>query len=515
MLEETANKSDSELLIEWYEDSLNLILPKNRKQSYEPLETPARNWKSCLGVLNLTSKGEVLWSYGDTRSCHAYMAENNIQFDNHDAVKVETFNDGLIIRSIRADIIRLVYIDHQSTMALLQDVVPNIELTNAELHLLMQILSGFTLKDAAKADHVSYETKRSQFKSLASRTGFRTQSEVIRMSLMALNAQVLDSVDSAHTGQIEESKGVQEFFDLYYPKIFRYHRISINPEHTLRVIDAGPITGKPIIFAHSQTLPPPNQFNTDWLSENNIRLLIPLREGFLQRIQVERSNTEHLERGATDLEDTINMFCGGVAKVVANSCGTAYAIEIAKRNPELFESLTITTLPYLGKYASGPIDNVVSGFKNLALKSKLILDKTYTRYVKKMSTAKGMLEVLSSAYKQSPSDMKIFSEIIHDPIGHSWMYESYRLSQQSVTNDIILGGTNIWEGTQKLKVPNLCIHGVTDPINSISDARKIQSQIANSEFVELPDEGQSFFRTRFKDIICFSHQDWLKSASSD
>ncbi|MEE9315072.1 MAG: alpha/beta hydrolase [Rhizobiaceae bacterium] len=515
MLQENIHNEDKDLLKAWYQDSLSLM--KNGEQSL-PLElanVPTKNWKNCLGVLNLTNKGEELWSYGDTRACHAFLAETEILNHEHDTVKVEIFDDGLIMLSGRKNSIRIVHIDHQSTLTLLQDVVPDIELSKAELRLLIQILSGQSLRDAAQSDGVSYETKRSQFKSLASRTGFRTQSEVIRMSLMALNAQVLDSVENAHEQTVETAHGAQEFVDLYYPKTFRFHRISITTDRTLRVIETGPLTGKPVVYVHSQTLPPPDQFSSDWLEENNIRLIIPLREGFLHSHQNQREISEHLKRGASDLADTIIMFCGGKARVIACSCGAAYAVHLAKNQPELFESLTVSTAPYLGNYNSTPIKSIVRGFKNLALKSNLILEKTYSRYVSKMSTPAGMIEVLSTAYKNSPSDMKLFNAIVSDPLGHSWMYESYRLSQQSVTNDILLGSLDVWNGSDKIELPILFIHGATDPINAIEDARHVQQKFANSEFIELLNEGQSFFRNRFKEIISLNLQDWKDLTARD
>lgn len=508
----TKDRDDKVFRDSWYKESLSLINTGDTAIKKRAADIPEDKWKPCLGILNLNMNGEELWSYGDTGTCQSFVSKTSLADFPSDKVSVEIYRDSLIVLSTVRETIRLVSIDHSSVMEILRDVVPDIDLSNAELRLLLQILSGNSLKEAAEKDNVSYETKRSQFKSLSLRTGFRTQSEVIRNSLLALNAHVLDSVGSTHIDEAQEAaketNDEQAFLNLYYPDIFRFHKISIAAGRVLRVAETGPLSGTPIVFAHSQTLPHPNQLHCEWLKEQNVRLIIPLRDGFLGGRQSAKSTSQHLESGAVDLADAIEFFCGGKAKIVAQSTGVAYAINLAKSRPELISELMLCASAYLGKYDNRLIDGVVKGFMNLAARSNLLLEQIYDRYLGKMSTKDGLRDVLHSAYKNSPNDMEIFNSILSSSLGHSWMSESYRLSRWSVINDVLLGSHNVWADTGNISVPVLFLHGATDPVNAAVDANQIQKRFANSRFVQLPDEGQSLFLNRFEDIITKSSSDW-------
>ena len=503
--------SEDTLLESWYIDSLSLMSTEDKNVHINKTTIPPENWGAYLGILTLNKSGDELWSNGNVQPCHTFLKLNEAVLTEETGVKVLVFGDGLMMVAVTRDTIKLIHIDHKTTINLLQGVVPDIELSNAELRLLMQILCGQTLRDAAETDNVSYETKRSQFKSLASRTGFKTQSEVIRMSLMALNAHVLDSISHPPAHKPNEINSEQDFLNLFYPGIFRFHKISISAGRTLRVADAGPINGIPVVFAHSQTLPPSNQFQSDWLVKNNIRLLIPFREGFLNKENSTTSIYDHLKHSASELNDTISLFCGGPAHVISNSCGAAYVMELARTNPTVIKRITFSAAAYLGEYNNGLVGSLVSGFKNLANRSSLLLEKIYSRYIRKMSTPVGLRSILRSAYKDSPRDMEIFDSILLHPLGHLWMLESYRLSQTSVTNDVVLSKLDIWKGAANIQLPTVFIHGKSDPINSVKSARKVCQLFNQSEFIELPDDGQSLFLNRFEELVTKGAKDWEES----
>lgn len=510
---EKTDSDDSGSPTFWYEESLSLINPGTTVAKKGASNLPEQTWKPSLGILNLTMGGDEIWSYGNTAICRTYIAKERLSDFASDAVSVEIFQDGLIVLSIVRDVIRLIWIDHASAMEILRDVVPNIELPNAELRLLMQILSGVSLKEAAGQDGVSYETKRSQFKSLAARTGFRTQSEVIRQSLLALSMHVLDSVGIAGTNNLERPDEARAFLDLYYPDIFRFHKILASSGRVLRIAEAGPVTGMPVVFAHSQTLPHPGQFTPDWLERHQVRLIIPLRDGFLANRAQAQPVMEHLEGGAADMAEVIELVCGGRAKIVAQSTGTAYAVELARTRPELIEQMVLCASAYLGKYDNRVVGSVVRGFMNIAARSNLVLDQIYDRYVGRMSTPDGLRAVLGSAYKKSARDVEIFDAIMAGPLGHSWMLESYRLSRWSVINDVLMGSQDVWHDVDTITVPVLFLHGATDPVNAANDAREIQMRFANADFVELENEGQSLFLNRFEDIITRSADGWRADAA--
>lgn len=495
-----------------YKDGLGLIKFNANASNKQTQKTSDQTWDASLGIITLDENGKQLWTHGNVLSCNNFIKQNpEIDFSKN-SISVELFCDDLIIISSLNDSYRLISIDPASARDMLRDVFPDFELSNAELRVLLQLLSGLTLKEAAKNDGVSYETKRTQFKSLSMRTGFNSQGEVIRNTLLVLNAHILQGVSQSQEHRSESVDIEQKFLDRYYNSIFRYHKISTHTGRVIRVLETGPVSGKPVVFAHSQTLPPPSQFRrqfgADWLSQNDIRLFIPLRDGMLEEKTYTNSTHDHVTNSTADLVSTIEIFCGGKAKVVAQSSGVAYSVNLAKARPDLISKLTLSASAYLGQYENTLVEKFVKSFFNIAVHNHFILEQVYSKYLNKMGTKNGLLSILQSAYKKSAKDMEVFNFIVSTDQGYSWMRESYELSKYSVINDVLLGSQNVWEGAEKIKTEVMFLHGKNDPINSANNARMIQKRFANSGFVLLVDEGQSLFLNRFSDIVSKSLQEW-------
>ncbi len=491
----------SEKLKAWYTDSLSLLTPTTAKANIAELQIASLKHQHHLGIMIASPNGDSLWSSGNCDACKAFIANKGVGEIAQAGILVEQFHDGLIIASGTNEIFYVIYFDGESLPGILQASVPGIRLSNSELHLLMQILCGLSLRGASEADKVAYETKRSQFKSLAARTGFRTQTEVVRSTLLALTCNVLESASNFTPTTPDQHNESEAFLNRYYPGIFRTCRITTGEGESLWVAETGPLTGTPVVWLHSQTLPTPGQFLTDWTSQKNIRLIIPFREGFLGAVKKPFTPQKHLRHCTLDIVQTIDIFCGGRAHVVANSTGSPYAVSLAADYPDRVERLTFCASAYVGSYANQPVRRLTRGVKNLFLTNEFLIEKMFERYLLKMSNPTGLLEILKSAYQNSPRDMEIFTELISSPIGHSWIYESYRMSRHSVVMDIAMSSNDVWQHAHKISCPVLFVHGRSDPINSVVDARKVSDLITNSQFVEIEEEGQSLFISRLAEII--------------
>lgn len=467
----------------------------------------AASGTNAIGVLTCTVEGIEIGAHGNVEACQKFIREVDLYDLVERAPNAEIFDDGLIVVSKSNEAIRLLHLNRSTILNTLGAIAPDTELSSAEYHLLMQILSGDTLKEASVKDQVAYETKRSQFKSLSARIGLRTQSEVIRVFLLGLSVYVPENLEKRPQPEPVAQKPDHDFLNLYYPDVFRIHKITTGANRVLRVIETGPIDGTPVIFLHSQTLPQPSQFAGGWLHENNIRLIIPLRPGLLDEQSDLKGLHKHLEASTRELVDTIRFFCGEKARLVAQSTGAAYAINLCRLHPKCVSHLTFSGAAYLGKHDNKSIESLVWGLKEVAARSSFLAGKVYNNHLRKMRTKTGFQTIIDSAYGNSPSDMKIFDDIFTSPLGHSWMYESYKLSGNSVINDVIMPSLDVWKGAEQVNIPTLFLHGKSDPVNVIEDARKISSRFKNSKFIEYPDEGQSLFLSKFEDIITIGHKE--------
>ncbi|WP_306151513.1 hypothetical protein [Roseovarius sp. MMSF_3281] len=73
---------------------------------------------------------------------------------------------------------RVIIVSDNALRELMDEHIVGVGLSPAELRLLKQVLGGRTLHQAADTDDVSYETKRSQYKSLARKLGAHSQVEL-------------------------------------------------------------------------------------------------------------------------------------------------------------------------------------------------------------------------------------------------------------------------------------------------------------------------------------------------
>lgn len=504
------NAPDIELsrLNTWYQDSLALIRSDNsKKQGHFSFDSAVGN--TGFGILVLEKNAEV-HAEGDAEMCRQHLRElDHAKLLQH-GITVQTKDGCFFLVSSLNNNIRVVSVNRNRCSRLLSEMFPEVRISEAEFRVLEQLVCGATLREAAREDDVSYETKRAQFKALSAKTGFGNQSDAVRIFLAAILSHTLPRPAVKPVNPNQSRSAGKSFLELYYPETFRFHEVSMKNGRILRVADAGPPGGKPVVFAHSQTLPKPDQIQTEWLEKSNTRLLVPLRCGFLDLISNPPGVKDHLETSAREIVDTIQLFCGSPVRLVAQSTGSPYALRATWQAPELVRELVIAAAAHLGKYNDGKINTFVEAIRKLAMKSDIILDKTYEQYQKRMSTVEGFAKLLRTTYRNSKPDQEVFSEILSSPLTYSWLFESYRLSRWSIMRDIAAGNMDVWSGADKIKRPVVFVHGSHDPINPPDAARRIRKAVPDSSFVELPDHGQSLFLSLFKELVTFEGGKWHK-----
>jgi len=165
-----------------------------------------------------------------------------------------------------------------------------IELTPKEVRLTAQLLIGLNLQSAAKADNVSVETKRSQIKSVISKLNVERQIDLVRILLPELS--LLADVNSWDS---EGQRLFNQYANRYLPDDVRCNRILDKSGKTVRIIDYGPVRGKPVIILHSMIFPDITNQDVEFALKNNLRLIWPIRPGILESTPAPKS-VEHYSR---------------------------------------------------------------------------------------------------------------------------------------------------------------------------------------------------------------------------
>ena len=89
-------------------------------------------------------------------------------------------NDAVILNfqeTVDSDSGFLLVVTFSDFSNLIDEIFPDCRLTQSEVRVILLLLCGYTIREAADLDSVSYETKRSQLKSISVKTGFSRQAD--------------------------------------------------------------------------------------------------------------------------------------------------------------------------------------------------------------------------------------------------------------------------------------------------------------------------------------------------
>lgn len=453
---------------------------------------------NALSSVVLSASGQEVSFHGYPDACRRFAKTLTSEAGEFG---VELADDGLIFAAPAIGGMHVIHVAASEIDAIIGVIAPGSRISKAERRLLLQILSGRPMRDAAAEDKVSYETKRTHLKSLTAKLAVDSQLELSRKFFATAMARLFNIMARQEAREREATGHARAFLDFYYGGLLRLNEIQGTDRRRVRLVEAGPQSGRPVLFLHSQTLPPLSAIAGGWLETKGIRLVMPLRRGFLDPDAKRLAPADHVETHVAELRATIEHFGGAPVPVKANSTGVIYALALARKHAPLVDSVTIAAAAFIGDYQAQIVTRFVSGLRRLMVRSDFLTDQLLERYVARMSTPDGLRRMLTNAYRECARDIEIFSALLDSPLGHSWMYENYRLSRNSVAADIAAGVPQIWDGIGEMNVPFTFVHGALDPINSVSNARRISEAARHARFKELSGEGQSLFLSRLDTIV--------------
>jgi len=386
--------------------------------------------------------------------------------------------------------IKGICIDEAVFCNLLEVFNSNSSLTKSEKRVVFQIICGDNLNQSSSVDGVSVETKRSQFKVATKKLDCSGQTDVIRLILGQLMHLVAISSSSYFD---RKSNRLPE----HYAKKYFSHDISLSYKHlsngnTIRVFECGPIDGRPLVLIHGMLYPILLATCKKYLMDNSIRLIMPLRYGFLENYSIfELYERDHLLRNSIrDITLFIKESFSKPVAIMGQSLGSPIAIRLAIESPHLFSQLICATVN------QGKAHEKSSSFNK----------KFYTG-LNKVIKVPGVLRLITWQFKvhytkienAKPFLKKIFgetnkgSELLDLKIGgqpaYHWFVDSYKHSVVGISEDFSFAMSECNYELSEVKIPIIFIQGEDDLLYPVEALKEFSDGNESSEIFYINEGG--------------------------
>ncbi|MEM1161538.1 MAG: alpha/beta hydrolase [Pseudomonadota bacterium] len=345
-------------------------------------------------------------------------------------------------------------------------------LTQAEKRVCFQFLSGKNLRDAAEADNVSVETKRIQIKAAIGKLECTGQADLARLLVGQLVHLVYMSEGESNFLHLAES-----FAAAHFPQDVRISVQRLRNGRLLRFFEAGPAGGTPVLMVHGFMFPFAPINAPRHLEEHNIRLMIPIRAGYLD----ERSGTNlyrdenAVEQSIADLIQYVEDCWKGPITVMGEMIGNPVAVLLAARRPDLVNRLIIYCIN------TAPGDTVSQTFSQRfhgGLRSLIARPSMFRFLSWQFRTFNKSVKTMRTSTMRIVGDCKADQDALEGRVGagpvYKWMLDLLRDSPVGIADDFHAVVSEKWvEALPALTIPVDFIHGSDCAMTSLDEARSL------------------------------------------
>ena len=213
-------------------------------------------------------------------------------------------------------------------------------ISKAEKHLIFQLSAGMSLRSAADVDGLKIETKRTQLKSICSKLQCSGQNDLLRHILgQFVYFFSLTNVENTR------SASLSNFVDKFLFPDTRIVEQRLSNNRIMRVLERGPTNGKPVLIIHGMLWPLRFMGPAKLLKEKNIRMIVPIRSGYIEEKAYETSGNERglVEQSIQDIALYQQECLDSKMTILGMSYGGAIALKYASQFPHLISKLFVVS----------------------------------------------------------------------------------------------------------------------------------------------------------------------------
>ncbi len=403
---------------------------------------------------------------------------------------------------------RIIAIPDRHILRALRDIIAPESVTGSELRLLKHLICGRSLAEAARADGVSHETRRSQYKSLSRKLAARSQNELANRVLTRLLADdngaappPVDGADDDFIALMREFIPAARCFQLTSAGGVRH-----------RFVDIGPVSGRPVALVHAQILSDARPADIALLEERDVRLIVPLRNGAMSRAARRLGVAAHLDHACEGIDLVRTHFAGDRLDIMACISGCAYGAEYARRNPDHVRSLVFIGACVRPATSRNVAGRLRSGLFSLAAVNWGLFSSALAFYGRRIRQPETFRRLMYEHYRPCPADLAIVEAEYASGHGGERGRKLFSSSMESMTHDFHHQMAPRWDRLPAGRFPVAFIHGGRDFIHSIGDVRALARSLGGLPVMEIEGAGQLLYHQHFP-FVLDAWSDFLQRAA--
>ena len=363
--------------------------------------------------------------------------------------------------------------------------------TRAEIRIVMQVLAGNSLKHAAEQDFVSYETKKTQLRSVFQKTEINHQRDLSMMLISHLTIDI--AANWSRRTALKAGTPDDVFFDYADRYLGKYARASVIKESNqhFRILELGDLTGTPIIFIHHLGLFHFHENDVSLLRDKGIRLICPLRSGALGPQDEYLTDEQNLAHALKGINVALSLIAENDAPLVSLQSGCHYAVQFAYRYPDNVSKLLMLGASPISTNDAGSLSVFMRGLQTLALKHHLTLKATIAFLNKRVNNKSQLKKVMLDVYKHGSADTLEIENLFSDEGQVAAMQCRLKNSVMSIAQDLRFRALTDWSQFQGIpvRIPAYFIHGAADKLAPIESLTPLIALRCNTQLLSIENAG--------------------------
>lgn len=389
---------------------------------------------------------------------------------------------------------KLMLFSIQYVTRLLEKLFPNASITASEKRILLQTLSGYSLREAAEQDQVSYETKKTQLKAIYRKTHLNKQQVLSNFLIAHLTLE--HAADQSRTLTDTESDSMFfHYVDNYMGPYVRASVVQESPERRFRVIELGDPAGTPVVCVHHLGVINFSEQEIDDFRRNGLRLICPLRYGALGPSDKKLSSVDYLEHALAGIDLAVSL-TGSVRPVVLSLLsGCMYALKYCKKYPGKTDKLIMFSANYRPPVDVKSVSTVKENLHGLAVAYENTLEKTVTTMLQSVPRAASLRQVMLETHNHGAADVQTIDELFSDEDQVSAMQHRLSNSPLSIVEDLKTQAARDWSPLDQVaRVTKIhFIHGSDDNLIPVENVSELVSSNANMDLHVVEGAGNWIF----------------------
>lgn len=391
----------------------------------------------------------------------------------------------------RSDARFLAYLEPRKVSELLHETIGGEPLTDSETATLVLVARGMSIREIAAIHGTTYETRRSQLKSIQRKLAIGSSKELVYQVNSQIGRRMFaDLFEIMRRNQVNQSDRADlRLIDRHYGPTARVLECSGREQDRLVALEIGPAQGTPVLVFHSIIYPcfPLPRFVQE-LYRRNLRMIVPARPGYLGSTLLSGAENGSPPAQVEAIDRLMDLASAGRDVTVLGLLrGAPFAMQYLAHSRHQIDRAIIAS-PYVpGPHIAGhsATQRLAAGLAELARRYPLSVHFIARMIAAAVRSPTSLLDGARKLYRSCPVDSIEFSRFESDPFLRAWLPEAGSVVAAGVAEDI-LTADEAWPESSAISTPVTILAGDHDPLIPQDVSRRLTATLSNGTHEVLP-----------------------------